>query len=360
MIARMATHKFAAALLAMLLAGCASEIIVPEPVVPERMNPVADRISDEAIAEDRLVIDKLRQRLRTLNDSGRWPMDNYQVCKAQAWIDFAEVEYSDNDRGTVVESALNQARGLIDAMQAGGTNLPVATPVLDESMVVRPDLWELADKARQERKDGCFDCALAKLEVQLVAAGHDQKELGPRHAESGILAAERLARTVSGGSGVCAVPGSTRMTAVMITAIGERDASHGTAEDLRIPVVVHFAYNSALLGDETAKQLTRVAQILREHPQITVHLVGHTDRRGSDGYNQILGQRRARAVQGYLITAGVGVDRISEASKGKHESLQAEAPALKGMAMDRRVELHFENLPDIQTERQALDLQPDR
>ena len=30
------------------------------------------------------------------------------MCKALAWIDFAETEYTDNDRGTVVDSALAQ------------------------------------------------------------------------------------------------------------------------------------------------------------------------------------------------------------------------------------------------------------
>lgn len=359
--AKYAINKQRIAALAMIfvLAGCAREVIVHEPARPDRLNEVGERITDEAIREDRAVIDGLRLRLRALNDSGLWPMDNYQVCKAQAWIDFAEVEYTDNDRGTVVESALNQARALIDAMQAGVSPLPTNTPMLDESMVVRQDLWDLVARTKQANARECLGCTLAKLEVQLIAAGHDRKELGERHAESGILASERLARE-AGTAGQCPAAGA-RLGPVMASAVGLIDGGPTPAE-LRIPVVVHFAYDSALLSDETASILTRVSKVMRDYPQITVVLEGHTDLRGGDDYNVALGKRRATAVRRYLLTAGIVDGRISEVSKGERESLLADIKTVKSMALDRRVELRFDHLPEAQvrTERQQTDVQADR
>lgn len=356
----------AAALLALaLLSGCATETLVREPVVPDRLNEVSDRISDEAIRSDRQVIEQLRARLRKLNESGRWPLDNYHVCKAQAWIDFAETEYTDNDRGTVIESALREARALIVKMEADAENISTDTPLIAESMTVRKDLWDFVAQTKDAEGGRCIDCNLAKLEVQLVAAGHDHKELGWRHAASGVLASERLARTVRVGLDGCEAAAKAAVAAggaaigpAFASGVGVRDAA--ALAELQMPVVVHFAYDRSTLSNETAAVLARIAYILREYPQINVDLAGHTDSRGSDGYNDALGERRATAVRTYLLAAGIAPERVKLASKGKRESLQAEAERLRAYAMDRRVELVFGNLPQIGTERQLLDLQPDR
>jgi peptidoglycan-associated lipoprotein len=43
---------------------------------------------------------------------------------------------------------------------------------------------------------------------------------------------------------------------------------------------------------------------------------GHCDERGSHAYNQALGDRRARAVERYLVEQGVPVDRLQTQSFG--------------------------------------------
>lgn len=199
---RCAGH-LAATALSLLLGACSGERIVHEPPLPEHLQAVEARISDEAIRHDRQVIERLRGRLRALSDSGRWPLDNYAVCKALAWIDFAETEYTDNDRGTVVDSALAQARALIGAMEAGSRQIDRATPPFAETLRVRPDLWEFVARTKASAAGACSDCDLARLEVQLVAAGHDHWELGWRHAVAGLQAAERYQRAVQRGLEAC-------------------------------------------------------------------------------------------------------------------------------------------------------------
>ncbi|WP_369796348.1 OmpA family protein, partial [Snodgrassella sp. CFCC 13594] len=49
-----------------------------------------------------------------------------------------------------------------------------------------------------------------------------------------------------------------------------------------------------------------------------IHITGHTDRLGSDTYNQALGQRRAETVKGYLADKGVHAP-MSVASAGERE-----------------------------------------
>lgn len=367
------------ALACLLLAGCLGprDTLVREPIVPDQLQKVSDRISDEAIRSDRQVIEGLRVRLRKLNEQGgSWPMDNYYVCKAQAWIDFAEVEYTDNDRGKVVDHALDQARDLITQMEANAKDISRDTTIIPESMLVRKDLWDFVAQRKAAGGPQCTDCDLAKLEVQLVATGHDHAELGWRHAASGVLASERLARAVKQGNSSCDVAGADGVGPVMASAVAvtelDSDKILGpvataagvgvSVEELRVPVVVHFAYNKSTLSKETSAILARVAQIMRAYPQISVKLIGHTDARGSDGYNQALSLRRSSSVRAYLQAAGVDVGRMTDEGRGKLQPLNSTDALIKAYALDRRVELRFENLPDavIKNERQQIDLQPDR
>ena len=52
--------------------------------------------------------------------------------------------------------------------------------------------------------------------------------------------------------------------------------------------------------DEAAAILQRKAEILRNHPDLSVTIEGHADERGSLEYNQALGQRRAESARRYL------------------------------------------------------------
>ncbi len=67
-----------------------------------------------------------------------------------------------------------------------------------------------------------------------------------------------------------------------------------------------------------------------------MRLTGHADPRGSEGYNMVLGERRARNVKQFLIQAGVPADRILTASRGK---LDAKGYDESTWALDRLVEI---------------------
>lgn len=67
-------------------------------------------------------------------------------------------------------------------------------------------------------------------------------------------------------------------------------------------------------------------------------MVGHTDPRGSDRYNDELGRSRAESVREYLVFHGVGPDTVEFLSMGEagaDESSPAEWP------YDRRVDIHL-------------------
>ena len=55
-----------------------------------------------------------------------------------------------------------------------------------------------------------------------------------------------------------------------------------------------------------------------------VTVEGHCDSRGTAEYNLGLGERRANAVKGYLVSLGVPSDRILVVSKGKEQPFCSE------------------------------------
>src|SRR5262245_40116325 len=68
---------------------------------------------------------------------------------------------------------------------------------------------------------------------------------------------------------------------------------------------IHFAFNSEEMDEQSKEALAENARILMAHPAITIEVEGHCDDRGTVEYNLALGQRRAEAVQKYMVRTGV-------------------------------------------------------
>ena len=80
---------------------------------------------------------------------------------------------------------------------------------------------------------------------------------------------------------------------------------------------VFFAYDSDELDGPARATLNDDAQVLKTYPQWVVTVEGHTDERGSAEYNLALGERRALAAKNYLVSLGIGTERLRTVSYGK-------------------------------------------
>jgi peptidoglycan-associated lipoprotein len=78
-----------------------------------------------------------------------------------------------------------------------------------------------------------------------------------------------------------------------------------------------FDLDKSDLTDAARAALTKDAEFLRSYPQVKVSIEGHCDERGSTEYNLGLGQRRADAAKNFLISLGIGADRMQTTSWGK-------------------------------------------
>ena len=101
---------------------------------------------------------------------------------------------------------------------------------------------------------------------------------------------------------------------------------------------VNFAFDSDELTYESQAKLDEAVATLNANSLVNVQVVGHTDSRGSESYNQSLSERRAAAVVDYLTNNGVSGSRLSSAGMGESQPV-ADNSTEDGRYQNRRVEL---------------------
>ncbi len=110
-----------------------------------------------------------------------------------------------------------------------------------------------------------------------------------------------------------------------------------TGSAIRITQTVYFEFNRAVIQSRSFGLLNTVAQVLRDFPNITVEVQGHTDSRGNDDYNMRLSDERANAVRMYLEQQGINPNRMSARGYGEMQPIESNRTSA-GRAANRRVE----------------------
>ena len=121
------------------------------------------------------------------------------------------------------------------------------------------------------------------------------------------------------------------------------------------PVVIDnifYDFDKATLRPESKKALDEMIKMLNDHPNVTIELGAHTDRKGTDQYNERLAQRRAQSVVDYLIAGGIEAARLE--AKGYGESV----PKTINKKMAKQFDFLKEG--DVLTEEFILALPPEQ
>ncbi len=106
---------------------------------------------------------------------------------------------------------------------------------------------------------------------------------------------------------------------------------------LRAITTFYFEYDSSDLKPEAMRALDVHAKDLQGNGARVV-LEGHADERGTREYNMALGERRAKAVQRYLVLQGVSPAQLELVSYGEERAI-ATGNDESSWAQNRRVEL---------------------
>lgn len=109
------------------------------------------------------------------------------------------------------------------------------------------------------------------------------------------------------------------------TVVQEKDSTYFVDFEMspyNKPVIlenIFYDFDRATLRPESKEELDGLVALLNDNPETAIELSAHTDRKGSDEYNQNLSLRRAQSVVDYLIAHGIDKRRLSAAGHGKSQ-----------------------------------------
>ena len=197
-----------------------------------------------------------------------------------------------------------------------------------------------------------------KLQVAAIdpAFGTAEKELSAEVFGSGFEKGARVSFSASPAEGVRFVDENSLRVEVPALPPGAYDVvvtnPDGTKATLRKGLTlttgtdtgagcksatVHFDFDSTVLSASTRKELDGIASCLRGNT-VNVRVEGHCDERGTTDYNIALGQRRADAVQRYLVGQGVSPNRLRTVSYGEERPIDRSGTD-SAHAQNRRAEI---------------------
>src|SRR5688500_10736815 len=197
---------------------------------------------------------------------------------------------------------------------------------------VETDSGDLATDLEQARQD----TARARAEFDTL--------IGQRRAvDARSVAVEdslRRAREAAALAAAAARDSAQRVAAAAVTT-PEPGGGERVLSDAEVRIMtqqVYFSTNSAHLTTAARTLPREKAAILARNPGLTLTLSGHADSRGAADYNLRLSERRAAAVQRFLVEAGIASERLTSEGRGE------EAPAMEGTGervwqRNRRVEV---------------------
>ena len=105
-----------------------------------------------------------------------------------------------------------------------------------------------------------------------------------------------------------------------------------------------FDFDKSIIDSAACKKLDSTVAVLKDHPDVSIEVIGHTDAVGNENYNMKLSEKRAGSIVKYLTAKGIDSARIKLKAKGEHcpvalNTYQDGKDCPKGRKFNRRVEI---------------------
>ena len=199
---------------------------------------------------------------------------------------------------------------------------------------------------------GCLQAANTVGSLALVPAGAAAEVIaaGGLGAVSALTLCNEAEITTAPNSLVANVPGDLSQQeapTVPLQAPKPVPSSEPVVVAMPITTVTSFVFDSrrlqfdvdsADITDGSEVTLAPVVTLLRDYPQISIEITGHTCWLGSDEYNLALSEKRADAVADYLVGRGIDAKRLFVKGAGESEPLESNLTEA-GRRSNRRVEI---------------------
>ena len=319
----------------------------------DRLLPQKKRITDEAIARDRGLIQTWLARAEALPEDRD---DGYGRARAVALLEFVGSEYDRANRSPVLDTSFVQAVAIIQRLESGQTWYEkVSEPVGAEMLA--PGAWARLDSLKSADVNRCAESEIARAQVKLLLAVEEGRAGGVSCSGPVVAEVEALVDKIKRLIATCtAEPADTKQAGPEAPPPVPLAPAPDT---VTIPAQVHFAFDRATLSPASRDILGSVAAELAALPDAEIQLDAYSDPVGTASYNRRLSTRRGEAVREYLVSKGITPARISVVPMG------ASAPTAEGnslrerYALDRRVDIQVKPPANtvIVREEQRSDLQ---
>jgi outer membrane protein OmpA-like peptidoglycan-associated protein len=111
---------------------------------------------------------------------------------------------------------------------------------------------------------------------------------------------------------------------------------------------IYYEFDDATITEAAAKEMDRIVIIMKDNTDLVIEASAFTDSRGSDSYNIILSQKRAKAAVEYLRSQGVDMNRIKSKGYGENKLINQCVNGVdcteEAHQMNRRTEFNFVNI----------------
>jgi OmpA-OmpF porin, OOP family len=274
----------------------------------------------------------------------------YALSKAQAWLKMALLEYQEADYSGIVQGATQQAELQLKQVYLAA-NLSEETPHPYGSEKLRQDLWDIVASLKQQTLKMCADNKsitkkIAELEVQLVWIGHEQWESGALHAAEYEKTAENMVDEIQLLLNTCA-PKDVPVTVPETTITASINIEKHTLETDALFAFDRYGVDY-LVADGKQKLDDLIVELNAWKSIDSITINGHTDKIGTENYNQTLSQKRAEQIKQYLATHGVTMQNVKALGFGERlpvvecDLQQVSKNLIACMQPNRRVELVIE------------------
>ncbi len=144
-----------------------------------------------------------------------------------------------------------------------------------------------------------------------------------------------------------APPPPPRPAPVIVAAAPPPPMAVPVSEKIKLDADTLFDFDKAVLRPAGRDTLDAFVGKLKDITPETIIAIGHTDRIGSDDYNQRLSERRVAAVKAYMLDKGVNSNRLHTEAKGEKQPVTKSGECLGAKSAkviaclqpDRRVDI---------------------
>lgn len=306
-------------------------------------------------------IDVPADQLPSARSQGDVPLD---LLEARDAVMIAKAAGAEQYASSSIQKAEDMLQRAEDYYQRKQGRTPIGTAARGVTQMAE-DARVLTLRRKEQEREGAARNAAADAQAKAEADARDAQarsdEEARRRAEAERQQADALAqqqqaqaqaeasrhaaedadrqRQLAQQQAQDAIRQKEEMRAKLLAQLNQVLQTRDTARGLIVSMPdVLFDFNKYTLKPEARERLAKVSGIVFAYPDLKLDIEGYTDAIGSDDYNQILSEKRADSVRGYLVSSGVVPDHVSAVGLGKANPVADNATAA-GRKLNRRVEM---------------------